>query len=45
MDNTKKAHIIVVSNEKGCTGKSTISMHLAIKLLHEGFSVATVDID
>ena len=45
MDNTKKAHIIVVSNEKGGTGKSTISMHLAIKLLQEGFSVATVDMD
>ena len=36
MDNSKKAHIIVVSNEKGGTGKSTISMHLAIKLLQEG---------
>lgn len=45
MDNSKKAHIIVVSNEKGGTGKSTISMHLAIKLLQEGFSVATIDMD
>ena len=41
----KKAHIIVISNEKGGTGKSTISMHLAIKLLQEGFSVATIDMD
>ena len=41
----KKAHVIVVSNEKGGTGKSTISMHLAIKLMQEGFSVATVDMD
>lgn len=41
----KKAHIIVVSNEKGGTGKSTISMHLAIKLMQEGFSVATIDLD
>ena len=41
----KKAHVIVISNEKGGTGKSTISMHLAIKLLQEGFSVATVDMD
>ena len=39
------AHIIVVSNEKGGTGKSTICMHLAIKLLQEGFSVATIDLD
>ena len=45
MEETKKAHIIVVSNEKGGTGKSTISMHLAIKLLQEGFSVATIDMD
>ena len=41
----RKAHIIVVSNEKGGTGKSTISMHLAIKLLDEGFKVATMDLD
>ena len=33
----KKAHVIVISNEKGGTGKSTISMHLAIKLMQEGF--------
>ncbi len=45
MEPQKKAHIIVVSNEKGGTGKSTISMHLAIKLLQEGFSVATIDMD
>lgn len=42
---TKKAHIITISNEKGGTGKSTISMHLAIKLMQEGFSVATFDLD
>ena len=41
----KNAHIIVVSNEKGGTGKSTISMHLAIKLMQEGFRVAVVDTD
>lgn len=41
----KKAHTIVVSNEKGGTGKSTISLHLAIKLLQEGFKVATIDLD
>lgn len=40
-----KGHIIVISNEKGGTGKSTISMHLAITLLQEGYSVATVDLD
>lgn len=41
----KKAHIITISNEKGGTGKSTISMHLAVKLMQEGFSVATFDLD
>ncbi len=43
--NHNKAHIIVISNEKGGTGKSTISMHLAIKLLNEGFKIATMDLD
>ncbi|MBQ8465169.1 MAG: AAA family ATPase [Alphaproteobacteria bacterium] len=41
----KTAHTIVISNEKGGTGKSTISLHLAIKLLQEGFKVATIDLD
>jgi len=43
--NNKKAHVIVISNEKGGTGKSTLSMHLAIKLMQEGFKVAAVDMD
>lgn len=42
---TSKAHTIVISNEKGGTGKSTISLHLAVKLLQEGFKVATIDLD
>lgn len=41
----KMAHIITVSNEKGGTGKSTISMHLAVLLMQEGFKVAVVDMD
>ena len=44
-ENAKKAHVIVISNEKGGTGKSTIAMHLAVKLLQEGFLVATIDLD
>lgn len=44
-DKNPHAHIIVIGNEKGGTGKSTIAMHLAIKLLNEGFSVATMDFD
>lgn len=42
---TKKAHIIVISNEKGGTGKSTLSMHIATILLYEGYKVATIDMD
>ena len=44
IDNTK-AHIIVIGNEKGGTGKSTIAMHLAIKLLQENFNIAVIDLD
>ncbi len=40
-----KAHIIVVGNEKGGTGKSTISMHLIVNLLKDGFKVASIDLD
>ncbi|CAA7618607.1 division plane positioning ATPase MipZ [Magnetospirillum sp. UT-4] len=42
---TKRAHIIVVGNEKGGTGKSTVSMHLIVSLLGMGLSVGSVDID
>ncbi|MBR2922497.1 MAG: AAA family ATPase [Alphaproteobacteria bacterium] len=42
---SSKAHIIVIANEKGGTGKSTLSMHLAIKLLYENFKVAVIDLD
>jgi len=41
----KKAHIIVIGNEKGGTGKSTISMHLAVKFLQEDYKIATIDLD
>ena len=43
--NSSKAHVIVVGNEKGGTGKSTISMHLAIKLMQEKYKVAVIDLD
>lgn len=38
-------HIITVGNEKGGSGKSTTALHLAVYLLHQGFSVATIDVD
>ena len=39
------AHIIVVGNEKGGSGKSTIAMHLIVGLMKRGFSVASIDLD
>ncbi len=41
----KKAHVIVIGNEKGGTGKSTISMHLIVSLLGMGLSVGSMDLD
>ncbi len=40
-----RARIIVVGNEKGGAGKSTIATHLAVALMHEGADVAVVDLD
>lgn len=40
-----KAHVIVVGNEKGGSGKSTVAMHLAVGLLRLGYKVGTVDLD
>lgn len=39
------AHVIVVGNEKGGSGKSTTAMHLAVALMKAGQRVATVDLD
>lgn len=41
----RRAYVIVLGNEKGGSGKTTIAMHLAIALLRAGFRVATVDLD
>ena len=37
--------VIVVGNEKGGAGKSTLAMHLACSLLHAGQRVTTLDLD
>jgi chromosome partitioning protein len=42
---TKRAHIVVVGNEKGGTGKSTTTVHLITGLLHAGFQVGCLDMD
>lgn len=39
------AHIIVVGNEKGGAGKSTVSMHVATALARMGHKVGTLDLD
>jgi chromosome partitioning protein len=38
-------HVIVVGNEKGGSGKTTIAMHVAVALLKAGQRVATIDLD
>jgi chromosome partitioning protein len=37
--------VIVVANEKGGSGKSTVAMHVAIALVKSGQRVATIDLD
>jgi chromosome partitioning protein len=39
------AHIIVVGNEKGGAGKSTVSMHVATALARQGRPVGVLDLD
>lgn len=39
------AHIIVVGNEKGGAGKSTVSMHVATALARMGHAVGAIDLD
>ena len=37
--------IIVLGNEKGGSGKSTVAAHLIVALLKRGFSVGSIDLD
>lgn len=39
------AHIIVLGNEKGGSGKSTTAMHIATALARMGFKVGALDLD
>lgn len=41
----QSAHVIVLGNEKGGSGKSTTALHIAVALLKLGQRVATVDLD
>lgn len=38
-------NIIVVGNEKGGSGKSTVAIHIAVALMKSGESVGTIDLD
>lgn len=40
-----KAKVVVLGNEKGGTGKSTLAMHLIVTWLREGKKVAALDLD
>jgi chromosome partitioning protein len=37
--------VIVIGNEKGGAGKSTVAVHLATALMHEGAAVVVADLD
>lgn len=39
------AHLIVLANEKGGSGKSTTAVHVAVALAHAGYRVAALDLD
>ncbi|MEM6491774.1 MAG: division plane positioning ATPase MipZ [Pseudomonadota bacterium] len=41
----RRAHVVVVGNEKGGSGKSTTAMHLISALLRDGAQVASIDLD
>jgi chromosome partitioning protein len=43
--NLSHARVIVLGNEKGGAGKSTVAVHLATALLYEGARVAVADVD
>jgi chromosome partitioning protein len=41
----RSAHVVVLGNEKGGSGKSTIAVHVAVALMKAGQRVATIDLD
>lgn len=44
-DSVKSPRIVVLGNEKGGTGKSTLAIHVIVHLLYSGKSVTSVDMD
>lgn len=45
LDKSARGRVIVVGNEKGGSGKSTVAIHIAVALMKAGQRVATVDLD
>ncbi|MEM1381806.1 MAG: division plane positioning ATPase MipZ [Pseudomonadota bacterium] len=45
MSKETDTHVIVVGNEKGGSGKTTVAMHLVVALMRAGHSVGVLDID
>jgi len=41
----RRAHVIVLGNEKGGSGKSTAAMHVIVGLLRDGYRVGALDLD
>jgi chromosome partitioning protein len=41
----QSAHVVVLGNEKGGSGKTTTALHIAVALLKAGQRVATIDLD
>lgn len=42
---SRSAHVVVLGNEKGGSGKSTTALHVAVALMKAGQRVATIDLD
>ncbi|MBF0130268.1 MAG: AAA family ATPase, partial [Alphaproteobacteria bacterium] len=42
---SKPGHVIVLGNEKGGTGKSTVAMHVIVGLMDRGAKVGSIDLD
>jgi chromosome partitioning protein len=44
-ENSAGVRVIVVANEKGGSGKSTVAVHVAVALMKAGNTVASIDLD